>query len=173
MIFSTHNLNCLNFLFLMKVGLFLNLLLISFLQKTIKPNLPQSFPKSFPTFSYNILLHSLTKLPLSLHILSHNIPSIYQLPIQSYTHTYTPFVHTLDLKIHTPILSYTTHTYTHHIYTTHSSHTPTPFHSKYTHYSQPIHILTYTLLHTTSQPSNLLQHISTIHPSSPLFHHMC
>jgi hypothetical protein len=81
------------FLFLMTIRLLLNLLLISFLQKTTKPNLPQSFPKSFSTFSYNILLHSLTKVYLCPFTYSHTIfPQSTNFPYNP-THS----LHTLDL----------------------------------------------------------------------------
>ena len=110
MIFSTHNLNCLNFLFLMTIRLFLNLPLNLILQKTTKPNLPQSFP-NIP------LQHSLTTFPYTTYTMCTSCPlyshTQYSLSIYNLcTHTYTPFVHTLDFKV--------THTTHNQLFSTHT-----------------------------------------------------
>jgi hypothetical protein len=61
MIFSTYNLNCLNLFFLMTIRLLLNLLLISFLQKT-----------NTTIFNHIQIIYSLTQSLTLLHIPLHN-----------------------------------------------------------------------------------------------------
>ena len=78
-----------------------------------------------------------------------------RLPIKSFLHIPHTLIHILSLQL----ILHSQHLYFQNTHTTHNPYT---------------HLLThsYTLLHIPSSPSNLLQHISTIHPSSSLFQHM-
>jgi hypothetical protein len=139
MIFSTHNLNCLNLFSLITIRLFLNHLFNLFSQKTnyhSSHNLSQKIlPQHLLTYS---LTPPLTKSTFCLHTNSHTIfPYLYQLPIHlPYTHTYTLFY---------------THIPSHTLFSTHthfSTHTSLHIHS-FLH----THPFTYSLTHSyTIQP---------------------
>jgi hypothetical protein len=137
----------------MTIILFLNLPLNLILQKTTKPNLPQSFPNiplqhSLTTFPYTLLQCVPCVSPYSHTIFSQST----NFPYNLYTHTYTPCVHTLDFKIHTLPYTYYSHTYLY----IQNTHTPLTYLSSHTlTHSTPI--LSYTT-HTT-------HHIYTTHSS--------
>jgi hypothetical protein len=136
----------------MTIRLFLNLPLNLILQKTTKPNLPQSFP-NIPlqlslTLSYNVYLvspHTHTQPSHTPTQYSPNLPT-----------SHTIFIHTLIHLVYTYLISKYTHYSHNHLFATHTSQLTISYHI------QPMYSLTqisYIFPYTLSHPIHTTHHL--------------